>query len=257
MENSCRKKYKPSSKKWISASRCTRFRRNPALIPANAGLFHYAGNNPVRYIDPTGQFEIDSHNPNRIFANLDDADDLMNAAAYLQSPNSGYTVTAYGENSGITKNFTNYGEILDYANIQNKQTDFLYFHFEGRNKRNIITESFNEIYKSSQSKNGDWTLLSYGMSILHQNGIGSDELKFICKDGREAVFTKDFSKDGSYELYTDPRYMGTYNYCNPVPFPESITDVKGMTNFVGKSVIGHGCLDVIPYYITGKRNVRD
>ena len=26
------------------------FRRNSALVPANAGLFHYAGNNPVRYI---------------------------------------------------------------------------------------------------------------------------------------------------------------------------------------------------------------
>ena len=59
MENSCLKKYKPSPKKWIFASRRTGLRRNSALIPANAGLFHYAGNNPVRYIDPDVRFEVD------------------------------------------------------------------------------------------------------------------------------------------------------------------------------------------------------
>lgn len=35
-----------------------RYRRNTCLRLTNAGLFHYAGNNPVRYIDPTGNYVI-------------------------------------------------------------------------------------------------------------------------------------------------------------------------------------------------------
>lgn len=80
------------------------------------------------------------------------------------------------------------------------------------------------------------------MSIYHQNGFGEPELKFICDDGREAVFTKDFSEDGSYQLYTDPRYKGTYNYCNPV-------------NILG--YVGHFFADMVPYYLTGNSNERN
>jgi len=56
MENSCKENLKQSSKKWVIASCYPKFRRNSCLRSTNAGLFHYAGNCPVRYIDPDGRF---------------------------------------------------------------------------------------------------------------------------------------------------------------------------------------------------------
>ena len=41
----------------------------------------------------------------RIIANLDDLNDLRSASELLVDPSLGYTITAYGETSRITKNF--------------------------------------------------------------------------------------------------------------------------------------------------------
>ena len=52
-----------------------------------------------------------------------------------------------------------------------------------------------------------WVLLPFEKAILHQDGIGAAERKFIHPDGREVVFDGDTAA-----IVTDPRYMGTYNF---------------------------------------------
>ena len=129
--------------------------------------------------------------------------------------------------------------------LQQGYEQITYFHFEGRDEKNIISESYEEINDSAKN-NGIWTLLPEEMSIYHQNGIGDLELKYICINGREAVFTRDFSEDGSYQLYTDPQYIETYNYCNPLNLPSDITDFEGIFEF---AVNGVATFFLICFYI--------
>ena len=105
------------------------------------------------------------------------------------------------------------------------------WHYEDRDAKNKNLPSYNEVIIDDEA----WNDVGEGLAKYHQNGIGSPEMKFTNKDGREAVYTKDFSSDGSYKLYTDSRYKGTYNYVTPSPLPgvpDSITDFEGIGNLI-------------------------
>ena len=202
----------------------------------NLHLYHYAGNNPVKYTDPDGK---------NIF------DDIGSAVKNAWEKTVGVANTA--KDTVVNTISAGWNAIT-------------YFHFEGRDEKNIISESFNDIEKSSRQTDGNWIELPEEMAMYHQNGIGSPERKFICKEGREAVFSKDDSPNGNYQLVTDPRYKGTYNYCNPASLPtlpNGITDFKGIGNCISASLqfavkgAGHFFADMLPYYVMGCKNERN
>jgi RHS repeat-associated protein len=196
-------------------------KKNNGNLPGQGGVFnlvnlhvyHYAGNNPVKYVDPDGREDESWF-------------------------------------SGVINSIKNTAN-----NIYEKVTES---HFEGRDALNVDLPTYDEASKEGSG----WTLLSEDLSVYHQNETGSAELKYINEDGREAVYTKDFSGDDSYQLYTDPRYKGTYNYVTPANKPEPIKNLKDVprltsqaANFLNKGA-GHVVKDVVPYYLTGKRNER-
>lgn len=65
---------------------------------------------------PSPAIMYDSHDPSRVFVDLDNPKAMQQAADLLADPSLGLRVTAYGRESGITKNFKNYQEINDYLN---------------------------------------------------------------------------------------------------------------------------------------------
>ena len=66
MTSAERKNYRASSKSWLSAAKFIEKRKTPALAPTNCDLYHYAGNNPVKYTDPDGKnIIIDGDSDNR------------------------------------------------------------------------------------------------------------------------------------------------------------------------------------------------
>ena len=117
------------------------------------------------------------------------------------------------------------------------------WHFEGRDALNKPQPTQEELNAADSS----WKLLPKEMSVFHDNKVGDPEKKYVHPDGSEAVIDGDTG-----EHVTDPKYMGTYNYVNPMAWG----DVNGITDvpaFLGKNV-GHFFADVVPYFFGG--NVR-
>ena len=72
---------------------------------------------------PSPAIMYDSHDPSRVFVDLDNPKAMQQAADLLADLSLGLRVTAYGSESGITKNFYKYSEINDYLESIRPKTD--------------------------------------------------------------------------------------------------------------------------------------
>ncbi len=57
MRNAERRFYTQNSHNWLPAVKFTETRRKLRLVPTNGNLYHYGGNNPVKYTDPDGNMQ--------------------------------------------------------------------------------------------------------------------------------------------------------------------------------------------------------
>ena len=117
------------------------------------------------------------------------------------------------------------------------------WHFEDRAAHNGPAPSSADLADPSQG----WEHLPPWMSVYHDNGVGAPEDKYINPDGRESVRDGDTGAE-----VTDPRYMATYNYVNPMSW-DNVHGVGDAAEFAGRGV-GHFAADILPYWIGG--NVR-
>ena len=90
----------------------------------NLHVYHYAGNNPVKYVDPDGKFGVDPDN-NIISADLADINDLnaaLNSFQVLQ--HEGYKVVATDKQTGSSIEYYNYSAMNDGISRMSGELDY-------------------------------------------------------------------------------------------------------------------------------------
>ena len=101
---------------WISYSKNYEIRQKRCLSSTYNNLYHYAGNNPVKYTDPNGCFDVDEETKT-ITADLSDKKDMKEAAKYFKTHDD-YKMNGNSDNVSI--NFQSYSNVKDYIKQTSK-----------------------------------------------------------------------------------------------------------------------------------------
>lgn len=215
--------------------------------------------------EPSPAVMYDSHDPSRVFVDLDNPKAMQQAADLLAEPSLGLRVTAYGSESGITKNFKNYQEINDYLNnLPNKDNgkylvDNEYkikgllmrieqnpddYNIEGYQRRAITTGKITELLTHSlfiieEKSTNSISTLSYNGTVLLPFSKGAWGL-----NTETDVSSYESFKDGSNDY--DMRLIYSANKINPEMTAKNI--IQSIDSRTTYFMIDHLC-DII-----GKEN---
>lgn len=141
----------------------------------NSHLYHYAGNNPVKYVDPDGESPID----------------------YL-------TIELFAITSGFVIGGT-VGAVRGYHIAKKLE----YYNGSQRDAANLAVIGTNP---SNPKDNQEFTKLPDSESAFHQLDDGSLVSKYISNPDKNGGTGEIIWNDTKNELVTDPKSRGTYNY---------------------------------------------
>ena len=200
-----------------------------AYNSVNLNLYHYAGNNPVRYIDPTGLYDEENGYTKQEINDFK----KMNTSEQLAFLKNEVSSVEYGTSSAGAKSSHMRTQLKNSMKLENlfnsRDGDERFMNEDLRDFLNI-KEDGSDYTTDDMNENG-WKTLNWPADSEHQNEKnGGRNRKYVNEDGREAVF------DAKENYIKDTIDKGTFNYGKPNWYPAS----------------AHGRYDMKPFFRQNK-----
>ena len=201
----------------------------------NFSLYHYAGNNPIKYTDPTGLYDEDvgySKQEIKDFKRMNVKEQLAFLKSEVSSVEPG--TTSAGAKAGFMR--TQLKRVMKLQGLFYSQAgDEKFMNENLRNFLNLNSEGINNYTLTDVLKSGSgwFQMIPYLGDNEHQdNQNGGRNIKFCNKDGREAIF------DAQGNYIKDGHDVATYNY-------GFVANLNPFCIALGRS---HGQFDIKPFF---------